>query len=220
MNARAFFCVCVSAFLLATRPGLAEVFHEDFNGDAIDLQKWDLLLGGGTVVVADGRATLSAPCTNPPAGFPYLTSKGNPFPPSGDFVLRVGFRYVEVGGAGTGFGFEYNGCGFSVWQDLCCGPLRVWIGDDKVLPANLPYPDVGYHVYEWTVVGETWTLRIDGVPIGSDVSSCRPTQIFFGHPPFTTCGWTTQEVDFVHIEPTAPTVATRSRWGGLKVLYR
>jgi hypothetical protein len=195
----------------------AQVFHEDFSGPTLDPTKWDLSLGGGSAAFANGRLTLSAP----PGQFPYLTSKYNPFPAQGDFMVRVGFRYPDVQIDGNGFGAEYVERGFGVWQDLCCGPLRVAVGDlYPFYPPGLPNPDTGYHTYEWDYLGGAYYFYLDGSFVTSSLSSYRPTQVFFGHPPQTAAAWTTQEVDFVHVEWLNVVPAKARTWGRLKTLYR
>ena len=214
------FLVALTFFLFAAsyRPLAAQVFHDDFDGPGIDSTRWNLDPGGGSVIVSEGRATLAAPCGTQ---FPYLTSKDNPFPLSGDFLIRVGFRYPDVQWGGNGFGYDYVQRGFGVWQDACCGPLRVAIGDNyPIYPPGLASPDTSYHVYEWRCLSGTYYLYLDGNLIGSNESQFRPTKIFFGHPPTSYCPWTTQEIDFVDIEAIGVTVVQQSTWGRLKSRYK
>jgi hypothetical protein len=201
----------------ASLPATAQVFHDDFNGPTLDLGKWNLNLGGGSAVFANGRLTLSAP----PGQFPYLTSRYNPFPAQGDFMVRVGFRYPDVQMDGNGFGADYAERGFGVWQDLCCGPLRAAVGDVyPFYPPGLPVPDTTYHVYEWDYIGGTYYFYLDGSFVLLNASSYRPALIFFGHPPQTASAWTTQEIDFVHIEAFNVVPTRTQSWGRLKTLYR
>ena len=205
----------------------AQVFHDDFDGDAIDTTKWNVYRGGGTVVVNNGTVTLSAPCNTQ---FPYITTKSNPFPPTGDFIVRVGFRYPAVNIGGNGFGFDYNMRGFGAWQDACyspdnpqgCGGLRVAVGDRyPVYLTDRNVIDTAYHVYEWTCLSGTYRFSLDGVLFLENVSSVRPDKFFFGHPPYSYCNWTTQEIDFVHIEILPMPVSAEGRsWDSIKTLYR
>ena len=201
----------------------AQVFHDDFDGTSLDPAKWTIA-GGGTVAVAGGFATLSS--TNGDM-FPYVTSVTNSFPPTGDFLIRVGFRYPDPRLGGNGFGSPNGlvignpGVGFWVWQDqLIGGGLRAACGDNLVQLA--PAPETNYHVYEWRCIGTTYSFYVDAQLVATDASKFRPNGFFFGHPtPFTyCCGWTTQEIDFVHIEAGNLTPARASSWGRVKALYR
>ncbi len=206
---------------LPIRSAHAQVFHDDFDGTSLDLSKWNVG-GGGTVSVAGGFATLSAGCGEQ---FPYLTSKVDPFPATGDFLVRVGFRYPDPAQGGNGFGATgtwnnpYPLRAFGVWQDFCCGGFRAYYGDGgTVFLANAP--ETNYHVFEWDYVGGTYELYVDNVLRGSGASAYRPVGIFLGHPPYSYCPWTTSEVDFVHIEPIGLTPAHMDSWGRLKLIYR
>jgi hypothetical protein len=175
-----------------TQPEAPLVFNDDFNGTSVDGSKWDLSLGDGTAIVSGGKLTLSATTGN----FPYLTAKTNPFPAQGDFLLRVGLRYASSPGAGTGIGPDWvNRGGFWVWQDY--NGFSTQVGD---VPVTLDYHDLTYHVFEWRYVSGTYSLTIDGNSKGTSASSFRPTSLFIGHPPYASSGWTSLEIDFVHIE--------------------
>lgn len=202
------------------RVSTGQVFHEDFNGAALDLSKWNIQ-GAGTISVSGGFSTQSAECSQQ---FPYVTTVTNPFPVSGDFLIRVGFSYPSPQGGGNGFGattgFQLGlpGTGYWVWQDYCCGGLRAVCGD-LVVPIA-PAGDTSYRVYEWRYIGGVYSLYVDNVFMASDESAFRPEGFFFGHPPFTFCPWTTQQIDFVHIEPIGVTGSRANSWGRVKAMYR
>lgn len=206
------------------RPSAANgaAFHDDFDGPTVDASKWSLDLGGGTAQFVDGRLVFSAPCN---AQFPNITTVSNPFPETGDFLFRVGFRYVDVQEGGNGLyapnGFTYGGAvhGFQLWQDYCCANgIMVVVGEVQV--HLTPPPDLGYHTYEWQYIAGTYYFYFDGAFITSCPSSFRPTGILVGHPPRTYCPWTTQSIDYIHIESIAPTPTSARTWGRLKQLYR
>ena len=223
--ARKLFYICAGMFLLALSSQLgipnanAQVFHDDFNGTSLDPAHW-VVSGGGTITVAGGTATLSAPC----GLFPYVTSLNNPFPATGDFLIRVGFQYLDPKDGGNGFGATNGltlgqaGVGFWLWQDICCGGFRAACGETVVPLAAAP--ETNYHVYEWQYLSGVYYFYVDGVLKASAASSFRPTGFFFGHPPFDYCPWTTQQIDFVHVEPLGVTAVAGNSWGKLKAMYR
>lgn len=202
------------------RASAAQVFHDDFNGTSLDLSKWNVQ-GAGSITVAGGYSTQSAGCSQQ---FPYVTTVANPFPAAGDFLIRVGFSYPSPSDGGNGFGATTGftlglpGTGYWVWQDYCCGGLRAVCGD-LVVPIA-PAGDTNYRVYEWRYIGGVYSLYVDNVFMASDESTFRPEGFFFGHPPFSYCPWTTQQIDFVHIEPIGVTGSGKSSWGRLKAMYR
>ena len=228
--ARKYFLVAVAMLMLALSSQLglssanAQVFHDDFNGTTLDPGHW-VVAGGGTITVSGGTATLAAPCVvgEPGVLFPYVTTLNNPFPATGDFLIRVGFRYPDPQAGGNGFGatngfiLGQSGIGFWLWQDFGEG-LRAACGETVVPLAAAP--EANYHVYEWRYIGGVYQFYVDGVLKASAASSFRPTGFFFGHPPFDYCPWTTQQIDFVHVEPLGVTAVAGSSWGRLKAMYR
>jgi hypothetical protein len=217
-------CLLGSLFVAAT--SAASVFNDDFNGSTIDPTLWSVSTGGGTVTVAGGRVTLSAPCG---AEFPYVVTLGNPFPTEGDFVVRVGFRYRSVSLGGNGFGFDYNMRAFGAWQDSCsspdnpagCGGLRVAVGDlYPIYLTDRNSVDTAYHVYQWEYIAGTYRFSLDGTLVAQNTSTARPDKFFFGHPLYAYCNWTTQEIDFVHIEALPVVPVEPETWGAVKDKYR
>ena len=76
------------------------------------------------------------------------------------------------------------------------------------------------HIAEWTVIGNRWEFVLDGTLRSVTTFAQRPNGFWFGHPPYTYCPWTTQEIDFITITPFLPTSAVRSNWARLKAIYR
>ena len=143
---------------------------------------------------------------------------------TGDFLIRVGFRYPDPQAGGNGFGATNGfivgqpGIGYWLWQDFCCGGLRAACGETVVPLAAAP--ETNYHVYEWRYLSGVYYFYVDGVPTANAASAFRPTGFFFGHPPTSFCPWTTQQIDFVHVEPLGVTSVASTSWGRLKAMYR
>jgi hypothetical protein len=215
--ASALLCLCLGPELAG-----AQVFHDDFDGTALDPAVWSVDLGtGGQVVVADGVVTVT--CTG--NVFPVVTSVRDPFPP-GDFLVRVRMRYNTVVQAGDGFGALDNFWGdegaacrpFLVWQDA-----NVWLVEAGG-PMYLldPRPDTQYHVYEWTYVAGRYAVDLDGTTLSVNDCALRPTRLFFGHPHPIVAGppWTSFEIDFVHVEPFGATATQQPTFGAVKARFR
>jgi hypothetical protein len=108
--------------------------------------------------------------------------------------------------------------GFGVWQDSQ-GFLRALIGD--LYPVLLSTAiDNNPHVFTWRCIEGVWSMWLDGTFVASDESDYRPSTLFFGHPTEPRPYWTTQEIDYVHIEPIGSVTVGAERWGSIKASYR
>lgn len=175
-------------------PIVAATFRDDFDGPTLDASKWSIQPGGGTIQLINGKARLAAGCYEV---FPYVVTLSDPFPESGDFRIRVGFRYVDVQTGGNGFGAAYDHRPYGVWQGTGTG-LTAGVGLIGELKITTE-ADTSYHVYQWDYVDGVYSLTVDGILRASSATSVRPNSFFFGHPPYGFCPWTTQEIDFVEI---------------------
>lgn len=175
------------------------VFQENFD-QQLDPAKWSLSLGDGSLTIDSGIAALSSPA----GAFPYLSTVSDPFPPTGDFSLRIRFRYPTVLRCGNGFGSTTIAThpyfyGFSLWIGEGFTPSGT-VGD--TFPIVIAAASDGmFHEYEWRYMGGTYSLYLDGTLVASDASVFRPSGMFFGHPPGASCSpWTSQEIDYVIID--------------------
>jgi hypothetical protein len=214
-------CAALCVALISGAAG-AQVFHDDFDGTALDPAVWSVEPGDGQVSVADGVTTLSCPGNT----FPVVTTLNDPFPP-GDFLVRVRLRYVSVAWCGDGFGALDN-----FWEDYygdACRPFLLW--QDQLGWYSYsggtgyyyigPGPNTDYHVYEWIYLNGRYTFSLDGATLSSGDCAPRATRLFFGHPhPISCAPWTSFEIDYVHVEPTGATPTQKSTWGSVKARYR
>lgn len=212
-----------SLLLGMSGPALAQTFHEDFNGSALDTTVWSADAGNGQIVVGNGVVTLS--CAS--GEFPVVRSRWDPFPPD-DFRVRVGMRYVSQAFCGDGVGAMDNfwedyatgtACRpFLLWQDG--GGLYVYSGSAGSTPLA-GAPETAYHVYEWLYLNGQYQFSMDGVIRANGGCAPRATEIFFGHPhPISCSPWTSFEIDFIDIAPLGATLARGKSWGGVKQRYR
>lgn len=213
--------VGLCAVLLVCAATESRGFREDFNGTSLNPAVWQVELGNGEVVVADGVVTVS--CAG--STFPVATTIADPIP-DGDFVVRVRMRYPTVTTCGDGFGaldnfypFSPLGCRpFLVWQDG--GGWYAYSGSTAQFYIGTG-PETGYHTYEWRYMSGVYEFSLDGVSLYADSCAPRATALFFGHPHPVSCpSWTSFEIDFIEVVPFGPTSASQNSWGRLKQIYR
>jgi hypothetical protein len=222
MNARVrLFCQCV--LIVAATDASAQVFRDDFNGTSLDSNAWSLDPGDGQAVVVNGELVLS--CSG--RVFPVVTSIRDIFP-AGDFVVRVGMRYLQQSFCGDGFGamdnfWENYHTGipcrpFLLWQDT--GGLYTYTGS-AVPTFVMPGAQTTPHVFQWAYVAGRYEFSMDGVIHSWGDCAPRATTVFFGHPhPIGCSPWTSFAVDFIEIGPLELTAAKSLAWGSLKQIYR
>ncbi|MFH1927143.1 MAG: hypothetical protein ABIK79_03065 [Chloroflexota bacterium] len=194
----------------------AEYTHEEFEPPS--LPGWTLDDGGGRVEVVDSVLHLRAGSEGGER-FPLL-ARADLFPPHGDFILEVSFRYSRVQPYGTTIGVgssAYLGDRYqegdppppgiedvlSIHQfaDAFCISM---LGDGVtwVRPAG----DEDWHTVrleaqcgsENTV---TYILSVDGERIGIAASSLYPVSIFLGNPSIQLYSglWTEMHVDYIRV---------------------
>ena len=69
---------------------LQQVFRDDFDGEILNSDLWQAYNNGGLIQVGSGFMSLSNPSAT--SAFPYVHTKFNPIPQSGDFAFRVGIQ--------------------------------------------------------------------------------------------------------------------------------
>jgi hypothetical protein len=155
--------------------------------------------------------------------YPYIYSKNNPFPPTGDFQMSVRFRYWEVRDCGTGIILssylvpagvsqdeaaglqqeaESHGVQAGVWQDRASG-LQLWFRSGGREDVLLPGPSTGWIELAIRYFDGRYTMYLDGSPAYSSlVTVHHPSHIWMGHPADlgSNCQRDTLEVDYVRVE--------------------
>ena len=183
----------------ATAQPLKTDFTDTFNRPAITNRLWQRVNSGGDYSV-NGALNLSSK----EAAFPLVVSAVQPFPASGDFRLRVVFRYADLSACGTGIlitsyrpavsasikdgqAFEQNAerTGFTagVWQDHTHG-MSVWFRDAverRETPVLAGQANTGRHELIFLRAGNTYELRLDGQPVLAARSELRPAYISIGN---------------------------------------
>lgn len=235
---KAFLKVFTIIMLLTMSTGISNaavtVFNDTFDGTAIDQGKWVL---PGTLRFhqyggpSDPYGFWETPSGNPSYGtmavnnswvslhngnstvFPYLTSRNNPFPDAGNFVMELKMKYDSNNPHGTGFRLRRADSDnplaspiFTIWQDS---------SSTRYLSVSLlgygwrgGLSDTSEHIYRLEYVDGSYSLFIDGSKkIGPVASSLRPNQIWFGNPVLAWWGsyyWTTLSVDYITIQKDDP----------------
>ncbi len=183
----------------ATAPPLRTDFTDTFNRPAVTSRLWQRVNSGGEFSTY-GALNLSSK----EAAFPLVVSAVQPFPASGDFRVRVVFRYSDLSACGTGIlitsyrpavsasikdgqAFEQNAerTGFTagVWQDHTHG-MSVWFRDAaerRETPVLGGQPNIGRHELLFRRAGDLYELRLDGQSVLTARSELRPAFISIGN---------------------------------------
>jgi len=189
-----------------------QVFRDDFDGTALDSNVWQAYENGGIISVDSGFVSLTRPSAGPT--FPYVHTKLNPIPQTGNIAIKVGIQYLGVHYCGTGFAADdallangtpgsYDPLVYSVWQDINLG-FRVQ-GWPSTSYYHISAPHVDYHEIEFRWLNGLDEYYVDGqlinaVARGDDVP--RPTVLWFGNPlvPGSTDEWTHFKIDYVEVD--------------------
>jgi hypothetical protein len=169
----------------------------------------------GQIDVGSGQASFSA---GPGRTFPYVTSKGTPFPASGDFALDFRARFDGYAPHGTnpiwvssqsdltptGINSPGDGYVMSMHADAN-GAVIGLLGLDAV---RVPDPST-FHDYRLDYSGGAYSVLIDGTRVlGPFASTRRAQSMWIGNPIFPTWAaapWTPFTLDSISItDPTPP----------------
>ena len=124
-------------------------FHDDFNGNVLDSEKWSVDTRGGYVKVTDGALYLDTNNHIVGDSFPVITANYDLFPANSDWELTTSLRYLSgpntvADGIAiyaensnnmiaylcqlTEWGSPYGGRLY-LWDESSRGLTRVWFGD-------------------------------------------------------------------------------------------
>lgn len=206
-------------------------FNEERAPNTLNASKWNLYPNstletrireiGGNVQLQSGISNI----------FPYVVSKTNPFPATGDFTLEFGIQYTSVVQRGNGlvvsltppennineldkdnsevyfFGvWQGSDKGFEVTYDGYCAP-RLPCNQPGVNIYNKPSPDLSYHKVKLIYSSSVYEVYVDGNKMfASPPTTNRPRVIWFGNPTnqYSNATWSSFKIDYIRIT-TLPT---------------
>ncbi len=193
------------------------IFEDNFGRPTLDGSKWILDNTQNTTIdLSHGTLRLSSSGSH----FPYVHSRVNPFPATGDLKATVRFQYLGAGTCGVPLamasfvlpaGFSRNetdrlssdaertGISIWFWRNVAyyrAGSVR------EDISLN---PLTGWHVATVDYIGGVYHLSIDATPIYASVqTNVRPAVVWFGLPfdlgSGNNCTWDTLEISEVRVE--------------------
>ena len=194
----------------------AEYTREEFEPPS--LPGWTLDDGGGRVEVVDSVLHLRAGSEGGER-FPLL-ARADLFPPHGDFILEVSFRYSRVQPYGTTIGVGSSAYLGDRYQEGDPPPPGIedvlsihqfadafsisMLGDGVtwVRPAgDEDWHTVRIEAQRRSEDAVTYILSVDGERIGIAASSLYPVSIFLGNPSIQLYSglWTEMQVDYIRV---------------------
>ncbi len=206
-------------------------FRDDFDGMALDSDKWVSFTNGGTVVVEESLVKVDRGYGG---SFPYIHTVLDPFPVE-DFVVKIRMRYTSAGPRGTGVQLarylpsnQGIACTFdpsvasglpvaAIWEDDGVvqvahpdRPLSQWMApfmQGNSVPVGSA-PESGFHTYEIRFSGGIISISVDGgQPTGSTTMAGRPHVLWFGNPSVCPLGnWSGFEIDYIEVKGVSPTL--------------
>lgn len=196
-------------------PYPSTVFEDDFGGVALDTSSWSVdNLSNNFVSVSGGSLRLSSSSDRSP----YIYSRTNPFPTTGDFRFTVRYRYskIDICGASISLtsaflppfrqGQEPSGMPdegaykvrFFIWHEV------LWYETQSGRQnALLPRSDTLPHEMTINYQGNRYRVFQDGTQVfTSDATFGRPRYIAFGNAAIqaNNCSWDSIEIDSVRVE--------------------
>lgn len=188
------------------------IFDDEFKGNKINTQIWNMYPNGGSITISGGKVTLAGGIN--PGRFPFLETKIAPVPPDSqkpqDDIFTIETR-INLHGPNDniGFimgpyqdpnqpvniydsGFTYNG---GVWA---YGGINDVYNTKKLTSTPL---SPGYHTYRYSFHGTDWFFYIDGVQVAAQHDNSRPAYLYFGNPnpTGTFTNTTSMQVDYIKI---------------------
>jgi hypothetical protein len=192
----------------STPPPGTIVFQEEFNDAVLDPDKWDVFLNNGTYSL-NGESIVF------PGGAdqPFIRTKDNPFPLTGEFELEMGIQYTSPNGAGSGVSLSFvqqpntpawDNQPISIWQDNCCGGFRVLRFGTNAYIFSLS--DTSYHTVRIHYDGSVFNVYLDDQLRYTTPQLDRPGGLWLGHPNHDADNWTGFNVDFLRVRSEVPVV--------------
>lgn len=178
------------------------IFRENFDGTQIDSKIWMVDENSGSVEVKGGALHLFANETA--IAFPYIRTREQITPKSGNFAIKVGIQYVSVGAFGAGVVFfskipdnlgSMNPGDKGIWQDVDHREP----GKNKGKPLDNKYHDIEFHwmgtYYEFIVDG----FQVEREEITADM--IRPVGVLIGNNAKTAGGfsWSSFRIDYIEV---------------------
>ena len=161
----------------------------------IDTRGWRIFENGGNIVSLNPGLRLEQGISNQ---FPFLITRENPFPATGDFEVEILFRYSSVTGYGTGIAIG-----------SCCPQNGQSVGRYPELLLSICQDSQGFRLVRWNytaqpdeiffqgkgstslalhqaviryLADDSITVSIDGHEVISFVAARRPERIWLGNP--------------------------------------
>ncbi len=200
-----------------TRP-LTPTFVDNFNGTSLDPSRWIVDNSTGTTVQVSGNI-LHLASSQP--YFPYIHSRADPFPATGNFRVDLLYRFTNTATCGVPLAMSsfYLPPGLSQDQTNArskaaeeAGGVSIWFWNGVIyyrsgpVVENIDMPgtrtDARQVAIEYT--GGRYHILVNGAAVyTSDPTSARPQVLWFGLPFVlpNACGWDSLDISSASVTP-------------------
>lgn len=175
----------------ATKSYAISLFHDDFNGNTLDGEKWTVDLQRGVYTVNDGYLYLNTIDHIIGYGVPAISTKYDPFPADSDWTFSTNLRFLSSPNTypdgvaiyaensnraiayiwqNTEWGSPYGGK-FSLWDGVSENMKRVWFGDTASIA----------HTFTLERSGDYYNAFVDGLLAGSVYNTAEAGRLVIGN---------------------------------------
>jgi hypothetical protein len=206
----------VLPFANGTQADSNVIFSDDFDRTQVDASKWVVMENtnmsgypayGGNISVSDGHIALSSGGSS----FPWVYTKNNPFPASGDFSVEFNLTFTCLGDWGscirifadspTDDADKWTGCVLSIGagdEDPTRGKITIELFGKEVHRIYVPggfKPSADPHIFRLDYHQGNYTVYVDNTAVGTVKTDIRVSAIGLGHPPCYYVPFSPQKVE-------------------------
>ncbi len=186
-------------------------FHDDFNGNVLDSEKWSVDARSGYVKVTDGALYLNTNNNIVGDSFPVITANYDLFPANNDWELTTSLRYLSgpntVADGIAIYAENSNNmiaylCQLTEWGSPYGGQMYLW-DESSPRPSRIWFGDVGNIAHTFTIErsGDYYSAYVDDNLVGTAFNTAEAGRLVIGNTIYSNESgrWNPFMVDYIDI---------------------